>query len=242
MERESRHDLNISGVVSASGGTFNHVIINGEGKINGDIDCIDFKINGVSDVYGNVKMRTGKINGKAVIGGNLASEEFKISGSSEIGGNLAVKEIKIEGSADIKGSVSAEEVEIKGGFKVKGDCEAEVFVSKGAFTIGGLLNAGNIDILLYGNCKVKEIGGEKINIRKDKANKIIRFIESIFPFSTELSTEIIEGDDIYLENTRAKVVRGNDVSIGPGCDIELVEYKNNFKQVKEAKVKNNKKV
>lgn len=43
--------------------------------------------------------------------------------------------------------------------------------------------------------------------------------------------ETIEGDDIHLELTRARVVRGNNVSIGSGCDIDLVEYKNNAANV-----------
>ncbi|MCL6576409.1 hypothetical protein [Kyrpidia sp.] len=40
--------------------------------------------------------------------------------------------------------------------------------------------------------------------------------------------ETIEGDDIYLENTRARVVRGTRVQIGPGCQIGLLEYSEDF--------------
>jgi len=52
----------------------------------------------------------------------------------------------------------------------------------------------------------------------------------------ELKVDIIEGDDVYLENTIAKIVRGDNINLGPGCKIELVEYKNNFKQDKAAEV------
>ena len=64
----------------------------------------------------------------------------------------------------------------------------------------------------------------------------------MFPFSSDFSTESIEGDEVYLEYTRTKVVRGNNVSIGPGCEVELVEYKNNFQQAKGAAVKDSKKI
>lgn len=60
--------------------------------------------------------------------------------------------------------------------------------------------------------------------------------------SAELSAESIEGDEIYLENTNARVVRGNNVTIGPGCEIELVEFKNDFRQLKGAKVNDSKKI
>jgi cytoskeletal protein CcmA (bactofilin family) len=45
-----------------------------------------------------------------------------------------------------------------------------------------------------------------------------------------LTSNIIEGDLIYLENTNAKIVRGKNVTIGAGCKIELVEYKESFKK------------
>jgi cytoskeletal protein CcmA (bactofilin family) len=241
MEKETRYDLKINGAGSASGGAFNAVEINGEGKINGDVDCLDFRINGASNVKGSVQTGSGKINGRSVIGGNLAAEAFKISGSIDIYGNASVKEIKVEGFADIKGGLSAEEVDVKGGIKVKGDCSAEVFRARGSFNVGGLLNAGSIDIVLYGNCQAREIGGEKINIRRDKGNKIRRLIGALLPFNNQLDTETIEGDDIHLEYTRAGVVRGNNVSIGAGCDIGLVEYRNDFQQDREASVKDSRK-
>lgn len=218
------------------------LLIEGEGKINGDLDCIDFAVSGVADVNGNLRTKSGKISGKAIIKGNLHSEDFKISGRSEIHGHVAVKEMTIEGTAEIKGGFKAEEAEIRGTLRVKGDCQAKVIVVKGAFTIGGLLNAGNIDIMLYGNCTAKEIAGRKINIRKDRSSRLIRFIESIFPNTDDLTTQSVEGDDIYLEYTKAKVVRGNNVNIGPGCEIDLVEYGNEFQQGKEAKVKDSKRI
>ena len=58
----------------------------------------------------------------------------------------------------------------------------------------------------------------------------------------KLTVDIIEGDDIYLENTHAKVVRGNNITLGPGCEIELVEYKNDFKQDKEAEIGTHRKI
>ncbi len=58
----------------------------------------------------------------------------------------------------------------------------------------------------------------------------------------ELTVDVIEGDDVYLENTMAKIVRGNNVTIGSGCKIELVEYKGSFKQDGGAEIGTNKKI
>ena len=61
-------------------------------------------------------------------------------------------------------------------------------------------------------------------------------------FNTCLITDIIEGDEIYLEYTKAKIIRGNNVELGPGCEIELIEYKNSYKQDETAIVSTYKKM
>ncbi|MEX2460391.1 MAG: hypothetical protein WD469_03695 [Paenibacillaceae bacterium] len=103
------------------------------------------------------------------------------------------------------------------------------------------MNAGKLDIKLYQDSQVKEIGGEKIRIRR--ASQLHPFNFFFKPSSQAvLSVSVIEGDDIYLKHTKAKVVRGNRVIIGPGCEIELVEYKGHYEQRKGAIVKVNRKV
>lgn len=245
MENQKRYDLIISGVGNFAGGIFNNVIINGHAKFNGDVECSDFTINGVGNVEGSVKTKTGKISGHGRIKGYMKSDEFKVSGNASIGGSIEIKEARFEGVVGINGSVDAETVENKGVITVSGDCNSEVFISKGAFTIGGLLNAGNIDINLYAPCRAKEIGGEKIKVSMGHSFSLRKLIKSIFPsldINTGLCTETIEGDEIYLEYTRAKVVRGNNVTIGEGCEIELVEYKNRFEQYEKSVVVENKKI
>jgi len=246
MENGIRHNLKITGEGTASGGFYSNVVVRGTADINDDFDCIDFRILGTCDISGNLKSKTGKISGEVKIKGNLESEEFKISGSSDIQGDAAVKKFKIQGGTNIGGNILSEEVRLFGEVKVEGDCNAETFISRGAFTIGGLLNAGEISIVLYSKSTVSEIGGEKIIIKKGIASKIKKIIKSIFLpsdfFDGKLYTESIEGDDIHLEDTKAKVVRGNNVTIGQGCEIDLVEYRDSFEQLGNCKVSEYKKV
>ena len=109
-------------------------------------------------------------------------------------------------------------------------CEADTFTSAGEFTIGGLLNAGVVDIRVWGTCKVREIGGETIDVRD------ARTLWGFLGRPRRLYCDVIEGDKISLENTTAKVVRGVDVDLGPGCDIEVVEYAGELRQGAGAKV------
>ena len=55
-------------------------------------------------------------------------------------------------------------------------------------------------------------------------------------YKAHLKAETIEGDDVYLEHTTAQVVRGNTVTIGEGCEIDLVEYRTDFKKTPGASV------
>jgi cytoskeletal protein CcmA (bactofilin family) len=245
MSNQKSNDLIISGVGSLSGGTFTNVSINGQAKINGDLNCSDFTIRGTGNVEGAVKTKRGKISGQIRVKSNLQSDEFKISGQANIGGNLEVKDARFSGVVSIKNSFTAGTVANTGIITVNGDCNSEVFISKGTFAIGGLLSAKNIDIYLHAPCKAKEIGGEKIRIHQDKIFSLRRLIKSIFPslnINTGLYAETIEGDEVYLEYTKAKVVRENIVMIGKGCEIGLVEYHDRFEKSDKSAVIENKKI
>lgn len=228
MTSNRRNDLRINGLGNSPGGSYNFVQINGKGDINGDLECDELQINGLGCVHGNVKAGATRTAGKSEIDGNLEGQEIVTDGMTEIGG-----------------AINAENVENRGMLKVTKDCGSEAFVSQGGFTIGGLLNAGRIDIELYVASKAREIGGEEICIKSGDALGFRKLLGSIFPTwesNRRLTVDTIEGDSIYLENTIAKVVRGTDVKIGSGCEIGLVEYKNTFHKDVNAAVKENKKV
>lgn len=225
--KKSMTDLKINGSGSSAGGKYNAVIINGEGRIDGDLDCINLKINGQCDINGDLK-----------------AESVKVHGINSIKGNLVAEKVQIQGMADINGNLSVNKAEIYGSINVDGDCNAEIFNIEGTFAIEGLLNADELKFSLYGPSKAREIGGEKITVKKKGKYDFLGLKDMIMPSGRgkELTVDIIEGDDIYLENTSAKIVRGNNIELGPSCEIELVEYKENFKQDEEAEVDTHKKI
>lgn len=226
MEKINIGDIKISGSGSAGGGKYNDVSISGSGKITGDLECIDFKTSGSSKVVGNLKAETIKISGSARIEGNLEVGEMKVSGSSHVVGEVKSQSVRISGSSHIDGSLYGEEVSISGSVNIGKNCEAENFKASGSFKIQGLLNAGEVNINLSGKSSVKEIGGEHIEVRVSAVDNFFfkKVIDKMFNSRGELNTELIEGDEIYLENTNAKIVRGKHITIAEGCNIGLVEY------------------
>ncbi|WP_160724911.1 polymer-forming cytoskeletal protein [Bacillus sp. USDA818B3_A] len=240
METNRRGDLVINGLGSSNGGVFSRVTLNGSGTVNSDIECEELECNGTGTLKGNVAAASTKVSGVFRFHGNIECEKLTVDGTIKINQNLSVKSLKISGKANVEGRVKADEVNLHGVFTVGEDCEAESFKGKYRFSIGGLLNAEQIDVEIYGDCKAKEIGGETITVKPHKGS----FIGNLFkPFyKTQLETDLIEGDQIVLENTAAKIVRGHNVKIGPNCHIGVVEYSDEFSQHKNSVVEDIKKV
>jgi cytoskeletal protein CcmA (bactofilin family) len=236
---DKKGNLLINGFGTSSGGHFEKAEVNGKGTVNGDVHCNDLVCNGFATINGNVEAQTVKINGNGKIDGNVKAEAISIEGIVKMSGEVNGGQLNVNGSAAFGNSVKGESIEINGKTKIERDCEAETFSSEGIFRIGGLLNAEEISVLLYGECKAEEIGGKSIVV-KEKPSGMIKLIKSFFP--SKLVTKVMEGDDIQIEAVTADVVRGNTVTIGPNCEIGLVEYKSEIHISPGAKLKEHKKI
>ena len=222
-EQSDRPRLIISGYGTAAGGEYSTVRINGRGKITGDVVCDECIINGSGDIEGTVRTKEMAINGTARITDSLHADELKVNGAAGFQKSVRCEQLTVSGSADIGDALSAQDIKVSGALKVTGGCSVERFNSSGRFEIGSLLNAGEINVSLHwSKSSAKEIGGETITVRRGARG--LDAIRSIFSIEPGLSADIIEGNDIDLEHTAAKVVRGTNVTLGSGCDIGLVEY------------------
>jgi len=199
-------DVKILGSGESSGGEYNQVKILGSGDINGDLKCKELKVMGSGDINGNVDGENIKVAGAADIDGNVKGDYISVSGAADIKGDINCKELKIAGAIDVDGNVYSEEIKVSG-------------------AVDGMLNAGEINIKLKGKNEAGEVGGEKIDVRKNDEIGFGRFFKMSFNNSiTKLQCELIEGDEIYLEYTHAETVRGKNIVLGPGCNIENASF------------------
>ena len=218
-DTDGRPNTKIAGAGDVSGGVYGDVTIAGAGNVRGDIDAITFKVAGTGDVQGKLTATTVSVSGTATFSGDVTAGNMTVSGTADVHGALKADLLKVAGSATVDGRVDAQRIEVRGTTKIGGDVQAEVFDAQGVFSVGGLLNAGTISIRLYGGCDARDIGGEHIEVALGKTWPFLPFFGE-----RNLTADSIEGDVVILENTRAKVVRGGDVRIGNGCEIDLVEY------------------
>jgi len=217
---EAKRDVVVNGWGSAIGGSYSRAWFEGVTRVQGDVDCEIFRVNGMSTINGRVKAQTIDVNG-------IVRQT----------GNLEGKTIRLYGKARINGSVRGERVEAHGTVSVNGDCEAEGLTMRGKLVVGGMINADTLNLCLIGCSKAKEIGGERICVRQD-SRWWGGLLSLVWPrLGVCLTVDVVEGDDVYLEYTKARVVRGNTVTIGPNCVIDLVEAKQPVQRDPSARIK-----
>jgi cytoskeletal protein CcmA (bactofilin family) len=236
MSTEKQGDIIINGMGTSNGGRYEQVLISGKGTVNGELDCNFFKCNGTGVVNGDLTCNKAKVSGNAKINGNVTSGDLLIEGRATITGEANINKVVIRGKGSVGGHLKGEELRIQGSAFIGGDCEVETFKAEGWFVVDGLLTAESIDIQTFGECKAGEIGGQTIRVRQ-KPNFLRDLLKVVFP--VRLETDLIEGDQIELENTKAKIVRGSHIIIGENCEIDLVEYKQSFRVEKNGQVKKN---
>lgn len=246
MNDKTRPNMKIIGDNSASGGRYAHAKIVGNGTINGDMECVTFKSVGDSRIEGNLKAEKVKTTGSIRIHGKTTAEEIRITGDLNLYGDLHAGHCRVRGGITTNGGIRAGDMSLMGYVTVKKNCEAELLKAEGQIRIDGLLNADDIDIKTHGASRISEIGGDRIVIRRGTASSLGKMLKFIFvPSSWNNATVIansIEGDDIRLSGTRAKVVRGNNVAIESGCEIDLVEYKDQLRVSHGSSVKEKRKI
>ena len=240
MTDEIRTDIKTAGGGSFPGGNYGDVTFNGSGTINGDVDAITYKVNGAGTSNGRVKAQSVVVSGTGSFNGEVQANEMTVNGDANIRDGAGIGRLTVKGNLSIGGSLAAHEVILRGFLRMGGDCQAETFTGEGAFTINGLLNSGNLDIIVQGPSSAREIGGERIVIRQPTGSlSSLTGLLTVFA-EKRLTADTIEGDVVWLENTTAKVVRGKQVTLGQGCVVDLVEYAESYTpagapQVREAR-------
>jgi cytoskeletal protein CcmA (bactofilin family) len=212
MPEGTTKNLKLWGDGSSPGGEYHKIKITGQGSVNGDVTA-----------------KQGKIIGQCDVQGNAAIDDFHLTGQGKVDGQLLGNMIKVTGDLNVRQSIQANLLHLRGYVTANGHVDLEKMVVKGGFNINGLLNVGELTVnLQVAPSKVREIGGEHISVKS----------RSLLNRSYSLEADVIEGDNIYLEHTTANIVRGHDIELGPGCHIELVEYRSTY----QCKPKNAKKI
>jgi cytoskeletal protein CcmA (bactofilin family) len=212
--------MDFTGVVSGGSAKLSDesIKIVGSGVVRGNpIRTHEFKSAGSARVQGTLIAEVAKVAGSCTFEGDVQVEEFRSAGSVHIVGDLKAESVEASGSLQVDGSIHAEEISSGGSLHVKGAVESEKFESGGAIRLDGGLKAEEIRIDLGGSSKVSKMEGESIQVKATGG---------FFRVRGDLMAERIEGESVELEATTAKLVKGENVNIGPLCKVDTVEARN----------------
>ncbi|WP_151734563.1 hypothetical protein [Paenibacillus tengchongensis] len=220
MDQEQLPDLVLGGMNSAGGGRYNQV-----------------RLEGMSTIHGPLQARMLKADGMMTLDADVLAAEMDADGKLTVKGNLEGGRLTLDGMLSVHGDLRCGTLQLNGMSDVKGGCDVEELRGEGGFTVGGLLSAGMVDFMLQGQGKAERIGARSLVIRRSPRAARSKLLSGLFPkFKAGLKAELIEGESVQLEYTEAGVVTGGTVSIGPGCDIGLVEYRDTVHIHPEARV------
>lgn len=200
----------------------------------------NMKLSGVTNTGGG-NYENVTIEGVANINGDIKCKDMNIQGVSSFSGDVECEDLLLEGTCKVTGGVRAEKCKLAGLLTIGGGMEAEKLAGSGSFRIDGTLNAGEIDVNFVYGSGAGEVCGQEIRIRKEKASGAAEFVLDFIPWrhkGKHFQADLIEGDVIDINWTKAGVVRGKDIKIGPECEIDLVEYHGSLAADSAAKIKN----
>jgi len=233
-------DAKIMGEGTIGAGTYAAISMNGVGTLSGDVVCTELRINGVGTCKGDVKADVATVNGTGRFEGQMQIGDLTVNGEASATQSAGIGTLKVKGRTDIAGGLAAHSVDVRGELTVGENLEADELEGEGAIRVGGLLNAGRISFRLHGQSSAREVGGESITVLGPRGF-VPAALLGLFS-EKRLTADLIEGDEITLEYTTAKVVRGARVSIGEGCKIETVEYTDTLARLADAVIAEERKV
>jgi len=242
----------------------------GSCRIDGDVKTKELKTAGSCRVAGDVKAELMKTAGSCVIEGDVHANELKIAGTQTVEGSLRAQEITSAGALKVSEDVEAEKFLSRGGFEIGGLLSAEeikielgggrvteiggtrievrrrgpfwgwrreprvhIHMRRGPEGLGETLESIFEDLGRIGEEVGRAVGGSfSYTFSPGRSSRGTGYLEA----------DTIEGDEIFLENTKARVVRGKKIQIGEGCEVETAEYSESLEVAPEASVKNQKKM
>lgn len=212
--------------------------IYGSADFNEPVTCSRLRLYGAAAFEKSVTFEELTIRGSGEFNENVTVNHIKNSGALEVNGFLIAREVKSYGVMQGEGKFKVENLLSAGVLETKGEIEGEKIIIKGAIHNANLINGEDVLIELNDQCKCHSIGASKLVVTRAKRKKrkslfmmsknseksLINEEQMVEVLNKVLIAEEIEGDDLELNSTKAKVVRGETIKIGALSKIGMVEY------------------
>ena len=224
----SNHNITSAGDLDVAEGEYGKISSAGDLRIVGKIKAE--KIKSAGDLTANEEVEVGSMTifGDGLVKKLVRGSKISIFGDLESLGTVEVKELSVYG--EVKGKIfNTEKFTINGDIESADEINADFMQINGSVEVGGSMNIGSGNFNLMGNSKVNEIFCQDLSVNAGNSSYTGILSGLISRNNGKLVAELIEGDEIFLENTICDIVRGKNIQIGKGSKIRRVEYQNTLK-------------
>lgn len=224
----SNQNITTAGDLDVVEGVYGKISSAGDLRILGKIKAE--KIKSAGDLTANEEV---EVENMTIFGDGLFKKLVKGSKVSTFGdleslSTVDVKELSVFGG--VKGKIfNTEKFTVNGDIDAADEINSDFLEINGTVKAVGSMNIGTGHFNLMGNSKVNEIFCQDLKVNAGNSSYTGILSGLISRSNGKLFAELIEGDEIFLENTICDVVRGKNIQIGKGSKIRRVEYQNTLK-------------
>lgn len=230
-DRVRQGDTKISGSGHLSDVVSETLRISGSGHVSGYVDVGQMKVSGSGKFQGDIS-----VSDTLESSGSLKAEKKITAGNIDASGSIraesiVAKNIDSSGSLRVEKSIEAEEMD------VSGSCTAE------NITVGRLESSGSLhvielrgkDVEISGSFEADNVECDNFDMSMDSfshrnsikklAAKNVRIKNRRWRSRSSIEIDEITCENANLEAVKAKLVKGDEVLVGDGCEIDYVEAK-----------------
>ena len=213
------NNLTVFADATINGGSYDKIRVYGSATVTGDVTAKSMKVFGAIEYKGICKIDALKLFGACEFQEYVEVGDLNIKGACEFNNDIKVDYLKIYGASEFKENLfRCKEVKVYGEAEAK-RLEADAIYINGYVTCTEQMNGDKIEIATKAGSVIKEMVGTDIEVKPQTKWWMFQGGPR-----KKVEVETIEGDNVYLENAIVKVVRGNNITIGPNCEIDLIEY------------------
>lgn len=224
----SNQNITSAGDLDVAEGVYGKISSAGDLRIVGKIKVEKIKSAGDLTANEEVEVENMTIFGDALFKKLIKGSKVSTFGDLESLSTVEVKDLSVYG--EVKGKVfNTEKFTVNGDIEAADEINADFLQINGAIEGVGSMNIGSGNFNLAGNSKVNEIFCQELKVNAGNSTYTGILSGLISQSNGKLFAELIEGDEIFLENTICDIVRGKNIQIGKGSKIRRVEYQNTLK-------------
>jgi len=225
----SDHNITTAGDMDVKEGIYGKISSAGDLRIVGKIKAEKIKSAGDLTANEEVEVEEMSIFGDGLLKKLLKGTKVSTFGDLESLSTVEVKELNIYGG--VKGKIfNTEKFIVNGDIEAADEINSDFLEINGTVKVEGSMNIGSGNFNLMGNSKVNEIFCQDLRVNSGNSN-YTGLLSGLISRNNygKLVVKLIEGDEIFLENTICDIVSGKNIQIGRGSKVKRVEYQNTLK-------------